>query len=138
MVYYSVDRYNEDMFLVGLLSWWYGSGWRGRLNRTGRQIVSVVEMFSIGQLFLTLFAPFRQISADSVNGSAAVQLRGFFDKTLSRVIGAIVRLITIIAGIVTMLFVALYQVLILVFWLVLPFTIVAGIVLAVIGWTPEW
>jgi hypothetical protein len=124
------------MFLVGLLSWWYGNGWRERLSRTGKQLTSIAAFFSIGQLALTLFSPFRQISAGAVNGSVDVQLKAFIDKTISRLIGAVVRLFAIIAGLVIMLFAAIFSLLVLAGWILLPLLIVAGILLTVIGWAP--
>lgn len=138
MVYYSLDRYNDDMFLVGMLGWWYTGGWRHRLRASARQLKNVAGFFSIGQLLRTLFSPFRQISAAEVNGSAAVLLRAFFDKLISRFVGLIVRSMTILAGIVVLIGMVLYQMLILAAWLVLPLSPVAGLMLMVIGWTPSW
>ncbi|MBC7564926.1 hypothetical protein H7100_01690 [Candidatus Saccharibacteria bacterium] len=126
------------MFLVGIISWWYGSGWKGQLRRVRDRLVATLGYFSIGQLFVTLFSPFRQISASGVNGSATVQLRAFFDKTLSRVIGAVVRLFTILAGIVIMLFQFIFECIILVIWLLLPAFPVIGFILFAIGWVPKW
>ena len=126
------------MFLVGIMSWWYGSGWIGQLGRVRSRLTGTASFFSIGQLAGTLFSPFRQISAESSGGPAAVQLRAFFDKTLSRVIGAIVRLFTIFAGIVTILFQALFELIIVVMWLVLPLFPVIGFIAFAIGWVPQW
>lgn len=138
MVYYSPGRYNEGMFLVGLLSWWYGSGWRDRLHLTGRQLSGVAAFFSIGQLALTLFAPFRQISAGSVQGAVDVQIRAWFDKLISRVIGAFVRFFAIIAGIIIIVIASIIQLVILAGWLLLPLVVIAGVIMTVIGWVPTW
>ncbi|HEY8886083.1 MAG TPA: hypothetical protein VIM31_01120 [Candidatus Microsaccharimonas sp.] len=126
------------MFLVGIISWWYGSGWKGQLRRVRDRLAATARYFSIGQLFATLFSPFRQISAGNVNGSAGVQLRAFFDKTLSRLIGAVVRLFTIFAGIIVMLFQFIFEFIILVIWLALPVFPVVGLIIFVIGWAPKW
>ncbi len=104
------------MFLVGMLGWWYGDGWQARIGRTGQHISGVVAFFSIGQLLATLFSPFRQISAGQVQGPMAAQLRGLVDQFISRIIGAIIRTIVIVAGIVTMIVFALFQVILLVVW----------------------
>jgi len=124
------------MFLVGLLSWWYGNGWRERLSRTGKQITSIAAFFSIGQLALTLFSPFRQISAGTVNGSAGAQLRAFVDKTISRVVGAFVRFFAIIAGLIVLLCSLIISVCILAGWLLFPALIVGCVVLTIVGWVP--
>jgi hypothetical protein len=126
------------MFLVGIISWWYGSGWKGQLRRIRDRLASTAGYFSIGQLFATLFSPFRQISAGSVGGSIGAQLRAFFDKTLSRVIGAIVRLFTILAGIIILFFQSLFELIVLIIWLLLPVFPIIGLIVFVIGWVPSW
>jgi len=126
------------MFLVGIISWWYGSGWKGQLRRVRDRLAATASYFSIGQLFATLFSPFRQISAGSVGGSAADQLRAFFDKTLSRLVGAVVRLFTILAGIVSLVFQSVFEAIILVIWLILPAFPVIGLIIFAIGWVPKW
>ncbi len=126
------------MFLVGIISWWYGQGWRGQLSRVQVRLAATIGFFSIGQLFSTLFSPFRQISAGQVNGSVGVQLRAFFDKTISRFIGAIVRLCTILAGILILIFQTIFEGIILIIWLVLPAFPVIGLLLFAIGWVPKW
>ncbi|MDB5160434.1 MAG: uncharacterized protein JWO99_697 [Candidatus Saccharibacteria bacterium] len=126
------------MFLVGIISWWYGTGWKGQLRRIRDRLVATASYFSIGQLFSTLFSPFRQISAGSVSGSIATQMRAFFDKTLSRVIGAIVRLFTILAGVIALIVQFVFEVLISIIWLTLPAFPVVGLILFVIGWAPRW
>ena len=138
MVYYSPARYNEGMFLVGLLSWWYGNGWRDRLQKTSRQLSGVAAFFSIGQLFMTLFSPFRQISAGSVKGSVDVQLRAWVDRQVSRAVGFFVRFFAIIAGIVTIILASVLFGIILIGWLVIPFGLIAGVIMTVIGWVPLW
>jgi hypothetical protein len=126
------------MFLVGIISWWYGSGWKGQLGRIRDRLAATAGYFSIGQLFATFFSPFRQISAGSINGSVGAQLRAFFDKTLSRVIGAIVRLFTVLAGIIILACQSIFELVVLIIWLVLPAFPVIGLLLFVIGWVPTW
>ena len=126
------------MFLVGIISWWYGQGWRGQLSRVRVRLAATIGFFSIGQLFSTLFSPFRQISAGQVSGPVGVQLRAFFDKTISRFIGAIVRLFTILAGVVILIFQAVFEAIILIIWLTLPAFPVIGLLLFAIGWVPKW
>jgi hypothetical protein len=126
------------MFLVGIISWWYGSGWKGQLLRARNRLTATAGYFSIGQLLSTLFSPFRQISAGSTSGSLATQARAFFDKTLSRVIGAIVRSFTILAGMIALTVQGVYELTILVLWLVLPSLPVVGLIAFAIGWVPRW
>lgn len=126
------------MFLVGIISWWYGSGWKGRLTLFRDRIASTASFFSIGQLFATLFSPFRQISANAGGESFADTVRGFFDNLISRVIGAFVRFFTILAGILIILVQSVYQVIILLFWLILPALPVVGFIMFAVGWVPTW
>lgn len=126
------------MFLVGLLQWWYGRGWKSQLLRARDQLLGVSEFFSIGQLLGTLFSPFRQISAGQVNGPIGVQLRAFVDKLVSRFIGAFVRLFTVLAGTATMLVLVVIELLLLVGWLLLPLFPVIGIIMFAVGWAPRW
>lgn len=138
MVYYSVSRYNEDMFLMGILSWWYGDGWKQRVGMIGGRIASISDYFSIGLLASTLFSPYRQISAGKVSGSLSVQLHAFVDRLISRVIGAIVRSFMIILGLIVISFQALCGLVVLIFWAIIPLFPVMGLLAAVIGWVPKW
>lgn len=126
------------MFLVGLLQWWYGRGWKSQLARARDQFLGVAEFFSIGQLLATWFAPFRQISAGSVSGPVGVQLRAFVDKTFSRFVGAFVRTFTILIGTAVLLVLLVVEVLVIVGWLLLPLFPVIGAVMFAIGWAPRW
>lgn len=138
MVYYNVSRYNEDMFLMGILSWWYGNGWRQRLAMLGDRVESTSDYFSIGLLASTLFSPFRQISAGKVNGPLALQMRAFFDRLISRLIGAVVRSFMILFGVVALSFQVICGVIVLLFWAIIPLFPVIGLLLTVIGWVPTW
>ena len=126
------------MFLVGMISWWYGSGWKGQFLRVKERLATTASFFSIGQLASTLFSPFRQISAGGAKGSLSVMMRAFFDQLISRVIGAIVRFFTILIGVIVMLFQALFELIIIVVWLFLPIFPIAGLIAMAIGWVPRW
>ena len=127
------------MFLVGILSWWYGRGWLGRWRRVSDRWQATVDFFSIGQLAATLFAPFRQISAGQTNASNPVAaLRALFDQLVSRIIGAIVRFFTIIAGIIVITVRVVYESIIMIAWLFVPVLPVVGFILLAIGWVPTW
>ncbi|MFZ2126145.1 MAG: hypothetical protein WAV04_01385 [Candidatus Microsaccharimonas sp.] len=126
------------MFLVGIISWWYGPGWRGQFGRVRERLASTASFFSLGQLFSTLFSPFRQISAGKARGSAGVVMRALVDQLISRVIGAIVRLFTIIAGIIVLVVQAIVEGIVLLFWMFVPLFPVVGLIMFAIGWAPRW
>ncbi len=100
------------------------------------KLAGLADYFSIGLLLRTLFSPFRQISAGKVGGSLSNQMRAFFDRQLSRGIGAIVRLVMIIAGLTLMVVYTVVDILLLVLWGITPLVPVIGIVLMVGGYAP--
>jgi hypothetical protein len=126
------------MFLVGILSWWYSAGWYQRLKLFQDRLARTNDVFSITILASTLFAPYRQISAGHVSGSLNTQLRAFFDKTLSRVIGAVVRITMIAIGIIVLLLQIIVGSFVLVIWGIIPLFPLIGAIMMIIGWTPVW
>lgn len=123
---------------MGMISWWYGRGWRGQFGRVKDRLVQTADFFSIGQLARTFFSPFRQISAGGGGGSFGAAVRGFFDTLLSRIIGSIVRLFTIIIGIISLVIQSIYEAIIIVVWLFLPILPIVGLIMLAIGWVPKW
>lgn len=124
------------MFILGLLSWWYGAGWRGRLVMLREKLASTIDFFSIDLLLRTFFAPFRQISAGRVDGPLTIQMRAFLDRLISRMIGAMIRLVMIIVGVLAIIFHTVIGIVWVVLWALVPLLPVAGILLAIIGWIP--
>jgi len=126
------------MFLVGILSWWYGNGWVARIQATKDRLASSADFFSLGLLVSTIFAPFRQISAGKVSGSIGDQMRAFLDRTISRFVGAAVRIFMIIFGLITMFFQIIFGIIVIIVWPIIPLFIVIGLIMTVIGWVPQW
>lgn len=138
MVYYSLNSYNEFMFLVGLISWWYGKGWRQFISGVKSRLERTFDFFSIGTLLSTLFSPFRQISAGRVEGDLGTKTRAFFDKLISRFVGLIVRSIVLISGLIYIVLQGVVSLLLVVFWGLIPLLPVLGLILMALGWTPSW
>jgi hypothetical protein len=138
MVYYSLNSYNEAMFLVGILSWWYGDGWRQRYNLIISRLARISDYFSIGLLLSTLFAPYKQISASGVKGPIGVQLRAFIDRLISRFVGLFMRLFMVIFGLIAIIFQTIAGSILLLFWPLIPVFPVLGLILFAIGWAPAW
>jgi len=124
------------MFIVGLFSWWYGTGWLQCVARVRGNLMSVYDYFSFDLLLHTLFAPFRQISAGKVRGPLGVQVRAFFDRLISRIIGGIIRTTVLIFGSITLCIAVLIGVLRLVIWPLIPVLPIVFIALALSGWVP--
>lgn len=136
MVYYNVRGYNRYMFLAGILSWWYGNGWLSRVQVIKDRLLASSDFFSIELLASTLFAPFRQISAGNVSGPVGDQIRAFFDRLISRTIGAIVRTCVILFGLIAISIQAIFGLVVLISWLIIPTFPIVGLIMMVIGWTP--
>lgn len=126
------------MFLVGILTWWYGDGWRKRVVMVGGRIARSNDYFSVGLLLATLFSPFRQISAGAVEGSFGVQMRALLDRLISRMIGMIVRTFMIIIGLIVIFFQAIFGGIVVLAWLLVPLLPIMGLLMLVIGWVPSW
>lgn len=124
------------MVMWGMMKWWYTDGWHQCWLRVEERLASTLDFFSIDLLMRTLFAPFRQISAGNVRGPLAVQIRAFFDRLISRCIGAAVRLFMIGIGAVTIVFNLITGGLLLLFWAFVPLLPFVGLVLFLIGWLP--
>lgn len=114
------------MYIVAILSWWYTRGLMEQVRRQGSRLAGVIDFFSFTLILRTLFAPYKQISAGSVQGSLPLQLQAFTDRLFSRGIGFVVRLLLLIVGTVCLAGMVLFVVVWLVGWLLLPLAPVAG------------
>lgn len=124
------------MFIVGLLQWWYGDGWVRQVAYARDRIAGIYDYFSIDLLARSWFAPFRQISAGKVQGSLEAHWRAFVDRMISRFIGAFMRTILIVAGVISVLVFSFASLIVVALWALLPFAPFAGAYLAFIGWLP--
>lgn len=124
------------MIVWGVLTWWYTDGWKQCFSRVRDRFLSVADYFSIGLLIKTLFVPFRQISAGTIDGPMDAKLQAFFDRLISRCIGAVARLVVMAIGIVVVAFATITGAIVLVAWPFMPVLPVVGAVLFFIGWVP--
>ncbi len=130
--------YNKVMLFIGLMQWWYGDGWRARVAHVRERLASTLDYFSIGLLLKTLFSPFRQISAGKVQGPVGLQVRAFFDKLISRCVGAVVRSVVMLVGILAIVAQGFIGFVGIITWALVPLMPVVGLILFSIGWTPSW
>jgi len=107
-----------------------------RVTRLREKLMSTLDYFSIDLLLRTFFSPFRQISAGRVRGPLGVQMRAFFDRLISRVIGAMIRFTMIIFGIFAIVMYTVVGGAMVAVWGVIPLLPVLGVVLFVSGWVP--
>jgi len=119
-----------------MLSWWYTTGWRQRVSLLKEKLASTVDYFSIDLLLRTLFSPYRQISAGKVNGPLGVQMRAFFDRLISRMIGAMIRLFMIVVGVIAIILHIFIGFILVICWAIVPLMPLLGLVLFMSGWIP--
>lgn len=122
------------MVITSLLRWWYVDGWLEQFTRIKWLFIKVADRFSIGLLFKTLFAPFRQISADETAKTDGGVINVVIDKLISRMIGGVMRLTMIIVGTITLAILLVVSVIRLVIWPIMPFMPLIGLMLiAIVG-----
>lgn len=124
------------MFIIGMLSWWYGAGWRQRVTILRERLANTIDYFSIDLLAKTLFAPFRQISAGKVNGPLGVKMHAFFDRILSRFIGMMIRSTMIVMGTCVIVMHCLLGAITVIVWAFVPILPLIGVLLFISGWVP--
>lgn len=116
-----------------LMTWWYGAGWVGEARLQIQRLSRVESYFAFSSLLRTLFQPFRQIDAESRRGGLSVQFRAWLDRTISRFIGAMARLILLAVGLAWWLVSALASACWLLIWPFLPLAPVLGALAAAMG-----
>lgn len=116
------------MLPVNMIQWWYTRGWKITSSKLSDRLKNAADFFSIRLLVGNMFAPFRQISAGETSNSS-MWLSVFFDKLLSRLVGAVVRFLLLIVGIITIILQAIGGVLLVLVWPLIPFTPVVCIIL---------
>jgi len=107
------------MFMLDLVSWWYGSGWTGRLGSTRRRLAGLAEVFSIAILLRTLFAPWRRI-VTYPGASIEARLRALSDNFISRCVGFTARFFVLLAAAVSFVGLCVFGVLEAILWPLLP------------------
>ena len=135
MVWQGVVWYTKDMLAVSFLQWWYFRGWMIYFSGFRAKMRNMADFFSIGLLLRTLFQPFRQISANETGEKGGLEgaLVAFFDRALSRLIGFIVRIFIIVAGIVAMTLQLVVGLALALLWPCIPLLPIAGIVVSSMG-----
>lgn len=120
------------MFLRYSLGWWYRDGfiwiWQKAI---GNRLASWYEYFSVSDLVRTLFAPYKQTFVGSRNSG---KFQAWIDRSISRLVGFITRLVLLIAWFLCSVLVSIIGMLITLLWPLLPvFPIVSIVAVAVRG-----
>lgn len=120
-----------------LFSWWYGDGWRLQLLKASRRLAGVLDTFSVEIILRTWFAPFRQIGTERYGKSVDAIVRAWIDRTVSRIIGGIVRTFVLIMGLIAYAVTAVLSGVFLIAWLLTPVVSVLALVAALTRWVPN-
>ena len=113
------------MLAVALLQWWYSRGWLETGKRGLGMASSVVQSFSVPILAKTLFAPWKQIVAlKPANDNIQLKLRRVLDNLVSRVVGFMVRSLTLLTALIMALFALAIGVVMIVIWPLIPVSVV--------------
>lgn len=127
------------MLVASFLKWWYGVGLKNRLERLIDALSKTTDFFSIDLLAKNFFQPFRMIDSEKLEkGALEDKLRNLFDRTISRIIGAGIRSVVLLAGTVAFLLHATWAILVMLAWFLMPFLPVACVLAYVWGVDLSW
>lgn len=120
------------LLALSFLEWWYSRGWAIYFEGFRARIRNSADFFSIGLLLKTLFQPFRQISANESDENRGIDahFQIIIDKLISRLIGAIVRICIIVAGLILMTIEIIGGIALGILWPFVPLLPIAGIVVS--------
>lgn len=126
------------VLFAAAFSWWYGVGWVDVGKQSLNRLVRTSRVFSATTLILTLFAPWRQILTPVGSaGSFDRQFQAGIDNVISRFVGLLVRLVTLLAWSTVSVVLAVTGVLILIIWPFVP-VICCALLLHGIGVITLW
>lgn len=112
--------------------WHYTEAYKELFSVCKNLIWFVVHFFSIPQLFKTLFSPWRRIVEEKKKSWDIEDFAGrILINVLSRIIGAIVRLLVISLGLVFLTITIVLAALTFVLWIIMPVIIVGCFVLGI-------
>lgn len=114
------------MLFLSFVQWWYGPGWLDNINQTRERLSRFAKNFSVGILLRTLFAPWKQIDAGtSAPGQTAMQK--FLDRLISRLVGFVVRCLTLLVAFIGLVLVLIFQIALIVLWPLFPLSVPAAL-----------
>jgi len=113
--------------------WYYGEALKNVLIAWRNFIIFALNYFSIPLLFKTLFAPWRR---DITKRPHGLDLKKFFEyltfNTISRGLGFIVRLFTILAGIIYLVLTIIIGAIFFALWIIMPLVILGLLIFAAV------
>lgn len=122
------------MLIVSFFTWWYGRGFKGYLAGFVDHLRDLTDFFSIRLLIRNLFAPFRQIAAEKgANLPLNARIREMFDLLISRLVGATVRCMILIVGLVLLTLRTILGLIVGILWPLMPLLVIYSVMLFIRG-----
>lgn len=118
--------------LLAFIRWWYGAGWAGTVTESRRYLGGISQNFSVGILLRTLFSPWKQLNgAGGANQSLGDRFRQSIDRLVSRFVGFMVRLFTLMAALVSLIVTLFVRLVWVMAWPLLPLMVPAALLYSI-------
>ncbi len=118
------------MLILSFFGWWYGRGFKNYLLDFVDHLKDLVDFFSMSILLRNLFDPFKQIGVERrINMSLGERMREWVDLQVSRVVGATVRFMILIAGTIVLMLRIVIGLVLGILWPLMPLLLVYSIML---------
>jgi len=101
--------------------WWYLEAPARNFKIVLAFILRTIDTFSIPILFKTLFAPWKRDIISTENLSLNERFQVWIWNLISRLVGAVIRSVTIFTGLIFILIVAILGIFLWLLWFLLPF-----------------
>ncbi len=115
------------MLFFEFITWWYGRGFTELFIRVGFYIKTIWRKFSVTALTRTMFDPWRRITTDT-NKSLQGMGRAVVDNMVSRLVGFVVRLFTILSAVVCVVFIGVASLIFIICWPLAPILVILSVV----------
>jgi len=125
--------------ITAYLSWHYGAALRKTIVIAGNFVAFALHLFSMKELLASLFAPWRRINEESRGGGmfSSATMMMVWDNLISRLLGAIARMVLLSMGLVFLAVVVLASMLMVLAWVIGPILPIAFTALGVIYLIPS-
>ena len=120
------DNNNQNIFITWLI-WHFYEMPKFLLGVWKNYILFALSYFSVPFLLKSLFAPWRKYKWNYPKGFAVGEFFStLISNAISRILGALVRIVLIVIGILFQIFVIFAGLMIVFLWIAIPFIIIAG------------
>lgn len=119
---------NVLLYLPAYVIWHYTAGLWAALAVARNLLRFTFHFFSVGLMFKTLFSPWRRLGEDYASGLHPNEwLATLTVNTLMRVVGAAMRLVLIIFGLIALVVVAVGSVVVMLMWILWPVLVLTSL-----------